>query len=124
RRTLDDDLIDRWGRDLTHGPQRWWIAERARDAVGFVGVGPSRDPVRAGLGELDTIAVAPSAWRTGVGRALMLIALDALALEYREAIVWTVAGYERGHAFYHSTGWTIDGGSRADGREVSFRRSW
>jgi N-acetylglutamate synthase-like GNAT family acetyltransferase len=121
---LDHALIERWARDLAHGPQRWSIAEDAGEAVGFVGVGSSRDPIGAGLGELDTIAVAPHAWRTGVGRALMAVALDALAVDYHQAIVWTVAEYERGHDFYRATGWVRDGGTRASGREVSFRRSW
>lgn len=89
--------------------------------MGFVGVGPSRDPVEPGLGELDTIAVVPSQWRTGVGRALMTVALRSLAEDFACAVVWTVAGYSRGHHFYEATGWTFDGHTRADGRHVSFR---
>lgn len=121
-RVLEDELVDRWSHDLTSGPQRWWVAERDGRVVGFVGVGPSRDPIRPDLGELDTIAVAPREWRTGIGQALMRVALAALAEEFSEAIVWTVAGYERGHRFYEATGWVADGGTRAEGREVSLRR--
>ena len=121
-REVDTGLVARWRRDLGAGPQRWWVAERDARVVGFAGVGPSRDPVDARLGELDTIAVTPDEWRSGVGRALMTVARRALDAEFAEAIVWTVAGYERGHRFYEATGWTADGGTRAEGREVSFRR--
>ena len=38
--------------------------------AGFCGVGASRAPVRAGLGELQTIAVDSPFWRRGVGSAL------------------------------------------------------
>src|SRR6516165_5017860 len=101
----------------------WWVAKDRTEIVGFVGVGPSRDPIDVALGELDTIAVSPSHWRQGVGRALMTVALRALAAGYRDAVVWTVAGYDRGSRFYEATGWHRDAGTRADGREVSFRRS-
>ena len=121
-RVLDDELVGRWSHDLANGAQRWWVAERDGRVVGFVGVGPSRDPIAPDLGELDTIAVAPHEWRMGVGTALMRVALVALAEEFNGAMLWTVAGYERGHRFYEATGWAADRGTRAEGREVSFRR--
>lgn len=121
-RVVDADLVARWSHDLAKGARRWWIAERDGRVAGFVGIGPSREPAEPGLGELDTIAVAPDEWRTGVGRELMGVALIALAKEFTDAILWTVAGYERAHRFYEATGWAADGGIRAEGREVSFRR--
>lgn len=120
---LDGRRIERWAAELAASRTRWWIAERGGRAVGFAGVGPSRDPVDPGLGELDTIAVDPSHWRTGVGRILMSVALQGLRLQgNRSAILWTVAGYERGLRFYESTGWSPDGGTRDGGRQLSFRR--
>jgi GNAT superfamily N-acetyltransferase len=114
---------DRWKGELTSGRARWWVAQTGRRVAGFAGVCPSRDPVERGLGELDTIAVDPRDWRTGVGRALMTVALDALRRAgCAEAIVWTPAGYQRGHAFYRATGWLPDGGRRDGGRQVSFRQ--
>ncbi len=92
--------------------------------VGFVGIGPSRDPVDSQLGEVDSIAVDPPHWRMGIGKALMSLALRHLASDgYDEAIVWTVGGYERGTAFYEATGWSRDGGFRDDGRQVRFSRN-
>jgi ribosomal protein S18 acetylase RimI-like enzyme len=149
-RVLDDERIDRWAatfaaatspgpqpaatstRAAATGPQnatttgqghaRWWVAARSGAIAGFVGIGPSRDPVDPELGELDTIAVDPAHWRSGVGSALMRTALDALHHDcYREAILWTLAHYDRGQSFYLATGWTPDGGTRDNGHQVSFR---
>jgi N-acetylglutamate synthase-like GNAT family acetyltransferase len=88
-RPLHDDHVARWADELADpGATRWWVAERAGRIVGLVGVGPSRDPVDATLGELDTIAVDPAASRSGVGRVLMTTAIDALAAAgYRRAIL-------------------------------------
>jgi len=119
---LDAALVRRWGDDLASaGPTRWWVAERDGHAVGFAGAGASRDPVGAGLGELDTIAVDPPHWRTGVGGALMAVALADLTERFREAILWTVAGHDQALGFYRATGWVADGGTRSRGREVSLR---
>lgn len=115
-------LVDRWRSDLTMGTVRWTVAERDAMVVGFVGVGPSRDPIDPDLGELDTIAVDPSHWRTGVGRRLMLHALGVLEDSWSRAVLWTPANYERGRRFYEATGWTELGWSRLDGTEVAFGR--
>src|SRR5215212_10069661 len=78
-RELTDELIARWERDLTAPiPHRWWVAEVNAAPVGFVGIGPSRDPIDPALGELDTIAVAPTSWRQGIGQALLAVALNYL----------------------------------------------
>ena len=117
-RTVTIELSERWRRDLALPvPYRWWVAETEGVIVGFAGIGPSRDPVDPHLGELDTIAVDTPYWRTGVGRALISQALHYLKVDgYREAILWTVEGYERGIAFYEAMGWRRDGG-----RQVRFR---
>jgi GNAT superfamily N-acetyltransferase len=106
------------------GPVRWWVAESGESVIGFAGTGPSRDPVDPDLGELDTIAVAPFAWRHGVGRRLMEAAVEELhGAGYRQGILWTLAGYERGRDFYEATGWHVSGEVRDHGRQIAFRRS-
>jgi hypothetical protein len=50
------------------------------------------------------------------------VALFDLAQRFSEAILWTVAGHERALGFYRATGWVADGGTRAEGREVSLRQ--
>ena len=93
------------------GLRSGWVRSSA-----VVGIGPSRDPVDAQLGELDTIAVDQPYWRTGIGRALMSLALQYLVSDgYSAAVVWTVESYERGIAFYEATGWRRDGGVRDEG---------
>ena len=117
---VSDARVARWADTLADG--NWWVAEVDGTMAGVVGIGASRDPIDPGLGELDTIAVDPAYWRQGVGKALMQKALLALAATYPEAILWTLANYPQGQRFYESTGWTLDGGSRNDGRQISYRR--
>ncbi|MFN8493328.1 MAG: GNAT family N-acetyltransferase [Caldilineaceae bacterium] len=122
-RVVTPELITRWERDLAAPPPyQWWVAEADGATVGFAGIGPSRDPVDPNLGELDTIAVDPVWWRSGVGRALMAVTLRGLA-EYgwREAVLWTLAHYERGQRFYTAMGWQLDGGVRNEGRQLRYR---
>ena len=53
----------------------------------------------------------------------MSLALQYLVSDgYREAVVWTVEGYERGIAFYDAMGWRRYGGVRDEGRQIRFRR--
>lgn len=122
RRRVTAELVGRWRQDLVKPvPQRWWVAELKGSVVGFVGIGPSRDPLDPTLGELDTIAVDPSCWRTGVGRTLMFVALQHLAADgYHEAVLWTLAGYKRGQNFYEAMGWSPDGGVRDEGRQIRY----
>ena len=103
-RKVDPEIIGRWRQDLASPPpSRWWIAEFNWTTVGFAGNGPSRDPVEPSLGELDTIAVDPVCWRTGVGRAPMSRCLRFLSEDgYAEAVLWTPANYPRGASFYHA----------------------
>ena len=125
RRDLTPALVSRWEHDLGAGlPWRWWTALEGEDLIGFAGIGPSRDPVAMGLGEIDTIAVHSRWWRRGVGRALMAVALRHLTADgYLSAIVWTWAGYPRADAFYRATGWVADGATRAGGAHARYRRS-
>lgn len=117
---VSEDRIARWFLTLAQG--NWWLAELDDTIAGFVGTVPSRDPVDPNLGELDTIAVDPQYWRKGVGKALMQKALQDLSSTYPEAILWTLANYPQGQRFYESTGWTPAGTTRANGRQISYRR--
>lgn len=113
----------RWRATLADArpPERWWVAERAGAIVGFAGVCPCRDPVDPRLGELDTIAVDPAAWRTGVGRELLAEAVAALAAHgYAEAVLWTLAAYPLGESFYRAAGFTPTGRARKEGRQIQY----
>jgi GNAT superfamily N-acetyltransferase len=117
---LDDGRVGRWSETVADG--NWWVAEVDGAIAGFVGIGPSRDPVDPELGELDTIAVDSPYWRRGVGTALMQMALEQLAARYDEAIVWTLANYPQAQTFYAKTGWALSDRTRDNGRQVSYRR--
>jgi ribosomal protein S18 acetylase RimI-like enzyme len=119
-RAFTSGEVERWERDLS-GPVTWRVAEDAQEVVGFAGVGPSRDPVGPRLGELDTIAVAPSSWRRGVDTLLMTDALTVLRASYDVGVLWTLADYPRGDAFYRRHGWLPDGAVRDSGRQVCYR---
>lgn len=119
---LDDARVARWAGDLAAGD--WWVALQEGTIAGLVGVCPSRDPVDPWLGELDTIAVDPPYWRTGVGTALMHKALEKLAATYPEAILWTLANYPQGQTFYAKTGWTLTARTRDNGHQVAYRRTF
>ena len=118
----DEARIERWRRDLGDGtPMCWWVAERDGVVVGVVGIGPCRDPAIAGLGELDTIAVSPSAWHGGVGKALMKVALQGLRdASYHSAALWTLSDYPLGESFYVATGWRLNGATRDHGNQARY----
>jgi ribosomal protein S18 acetylase RimI-like enzyme len=122
-RQVTAKLVARWESDLAVPiPHRWWAAEVDATIVGFVGIGPSRDPIDPALGELDTIAITPTYWRRGIGRALLAVALSYLRADgYRQAVLWTLAHYEQGQRFYEAAGWVLDGGVRDAGRQICYR---
>jgi N-acetylglutamate synthase-like GNAT family acetyltransferase len=123
-RQVSPEIIERWRSDLTAGPPNYWcVAECEGAVVGFVGVGPCRDPVDSDLGELDTIAVDPRFWRRCIGRRLMTVAIMQLSKsEYRRAVLWSLAGYDPARRFYEQAGWSLDGEVRDGGRQVRYAR--
>lgn len=123
-RTVTPELLARWQRGLDRPvPHRAWVAQRSGSIVGCAQIGPSRDPVDPSIGELHSIFVDEPYGRKGVGSALLAVAHRHLVLDgYRTWILWTVAGYRQGIAFYEAKGWSRDGGVRDDGRQIRFRR--
>jgi GNAT superfamily N-acetyltransferase len=89
-------------------------AEIEGEVRGLVLLGPSRDR-GAGVreGEIVALYVHPDHWRAGVGRALVVEALNVLADRgHVEAIVWTLAASPRNLAFYEALGFRRDGGTQ------------
>ena len=118
----DTSRIERWRNDLGDATAtRWWLAEVDDEVVGFVGIGPSRDPVDPELGELDTIAVRPESWHSGIGKQLMSVAMDSLRTAgYETAILWTLSRYPLGEWFYVANGWRRTEDTRNDGEQVRY----
>jgi GNAT superfamily N-acetyltransferase len=94
--------------------RRWppeFVAEQDGEIVGFVAVGPSRDP--ATDGELFAIYVHPEQWGSGVGRALIETGEEELRrLGHQEAILWVLDDNPRARRFYEIAGWAADGTAR------------
>jgi ribosomal protein S18 acetylase RimI-like enzyme len=107
-----------------------FVADEDGQLAGFIACGASRDPdPEPGVGEVQSLYVAPAWWRRGTGRALMAAALTELGERgYAQATVWSFAANERANAFYESHGFERDGATRTEEvwgyvEEVRYRRA-
>jgi len=76
--------------------------------------GPTGALTPAGLagqtGEVYAIYLAPAAWSTGTGRALMDAALAGLRVAgYQSVVLWVLTGNARARRFYGKAGFAPDG---------------
>ena len=108
---------------------RLLLAEEDGATIGYTAFGSSRDDdAPPAVGEVRTFFVRPSAWRRGVGSALMSRAIDGLAeLGYHHATVWSFDDNVRANAFYEHHGFERDGTERREDAwagilEVRYRR--
>lgn len=90
---------------------RTYLALGGETVLGFVSVGPERqEGAPADVGEVYAVYADPTAWGTGVGRALMTAGLDDLAGHgCRQAWLWVLEGNERAIAFYRRAGFAPTG---------------
>jgi ribosomal protein S18 acetylase RimI-like enzyme len=98
-----------------------FVAELDGAVVGFASVGTSRDEGVEGEGELYAIYLQPACWGRGIGCALLERAEESMrASGFEQAILWVLAGNERGERFYRAGGWRPDGRKqdRFQGAEV------
>jgi RimJ/RimL family protein N-acetyltransferase len=91
------------------------VAERDRQVVGYVTVGPVRDPAPPpATCEVWAMYASPSVWGQGVGLALWQAAAQ-LAREQLGAthvVLWVLAANTRGRRFYERVGLAPDGGDK------------
>lgn len=106
---------------------RTLVAVEGDEIVGFASTAPAPD--LDGVGELVALYVDPSAWRRGVGRALIEAARARLVERgYGACVLWLLAGNAAGEAFYRADGWLPEGTRRVtevwgiDVDEIRFRR--
>ncbi|MEV4344430.1 GNAT family N-acetyltransferase [Actinoplanes sp. NPDC049596] len=98
----------KWERD-TH---EMTVAVVDGEIVGFTYAGPSETP---GASELYAIHVAPELVGTGVGRELMVNALEQLrGLGEERAVLWVLEGNDVARRFYERGGWKPDGADRVE----------
>lgn len=136
--TLDEaERADRWrGRIGPAAPAEsaTFVAVDERDpdrVVGFAHIGPVRDDdvAPAGRGEVYTLYVDPSAWRRGIGSALLAAADEHWRpTDVRELLLWVFEDNAQARAFYEAQGWEADGTRRLDDfggaqpAEIRYRR--
>jgi GNAT superfamily N-acetyltransferase len=82
-----------------------WVAEVDNQVVGFVGIGPGRDPGYEGAIELYFIYVQPQSRRTGVGKRLLIQA----AADY----LWIHEANRESQTFYRKQKYFPDSVRRA-----------
>jgi GNAT superfamily N-acetyltransferase len=86
-------MTELWGRFTTRGEAyQQFVAEVSGEVVGFVGVGPGREPGYELGRELYFIYVAPEHRRSSVGKALLKVA----DVDY----LWVAEGNRAAQAFY------------------------
>jgi GNAT superfamily N-acetyltransferase len=96
------------------------VADGKAGIAGFADFGPTRDVDAnpALTGEVTAIYLAPAAWSTGCGRALMTAALGRLAeLGYQDATLWVLDTNARARSFYAKAGFAADGAVKLDERD-------
>jgi GNAT superfamily N-acetyltransferase len=96
-----------WERE-TH---RLTVAVDGDTLAGFSYLGPTEQD---GVGELYAIHADPAYVGNGVGRALMLDALPALARLGDRAVLWVLEANSRARRFYERGGWVSDGTTRTE----------
>jgi ribosomal protein S18 acetylase RimI-like enzyme len=90
-----------------------FLGENEQGVVtGFIVAGPGGDP-ETETGQVHALNVAPSAWGSGHGRALLNAGTHAPAeAGFGNAILWVHPGNNRARLFYERNGWRTDGKQR------------
>ena len=92
---------------LASGAARALVAEIDGTTVAFATFGPCRDDDLPDAGEVYGLYVHPDNWSTGIGRALLPAAVDALGV--RPVVLWVLRDNARARRFYELAGWASDG---------------
>jgi ribosomal protein S18 acetylase RimI-like enzyme len=108
-----EDRLGEW-QEALGSAERWpvvLVAEEGGRLLGFAAVGPSRDEDADPqvVGELYTIYLDPSAFRSGLGQALHSEAMEALrAGGFDRATLWVLHSNARARRFYELYGWSAE----------------
>ena len=119
-----------WAERLASTLARTVVAEQGGRVVGYVTYGPAQDAdATPAVGHVFAIYVEQHVQGTGVGRALMRHALEALAADGRtEATLWVLETNTLARSFYERGGWHADGTTQDEHlgsttlHEVRYRR--
>jgi ribosomal protein S18 acetylase RimI-like enzyme len=102
-----------WRTAVESGTPRVLVARTDQGVVGWIAYGRCRDDgTGPNDGEIWAIYVAPTAWSTGVGRALWEAARrDLQAQGYLSVALWVIRDNARAMRFYQSSGFAIEADS-------------
>lgn len=102
-----------WRAAVERGTPRVLVAKTNEDVVGWIAYGRSRDGGSGpDVGEIWAIYAAPTAWSTGVGRALWDAARRDLREQgYRSVTLWVIRDNARAIRFYERSGFAIEADS-------------
>jgi GNAT superfamily N-acetyltransferase len=104
-------VAERFAARLAGGTMHALVAEVDGTVRAYVLYGPYRDDDLADAGEIVAIYVHPEYWSTGLGRALLPAAIDAL--DIRPVVLWVLENNARARRFYEIAGFRADGASKA-----------
>ena len=101
-----------WRQRLAGSPPGTAVFEEHGQVLGWISVGPSRDPDAPSLtGELLAIYVDPTHWRRGVGQQLWTDTEEQLRRSgVLEVTLWVLKDNARAVAFYRSNGFVVEAG--------------
>ncbi|SNS90206.1 L-amino acid N-acyltransferase YncA [Asanoa hainanensis] len=131
---LSPESLTAWWRErfaYESDTHRLTVAFDDDQLVGFSYVGPE-EYHEAEVGQLYAIHLDPTAQGRGIGRALMVDALEAMSRKgWERVVLWVLEGNTHARRFYERGGWRPDGREReelmgaAPTRQLRYeRRSW
>lgn len=106
-----------WRRELAEGQAAGsavFVAVAGGEVIGFASTGPARDEDlrQQDFLELHSLYVHPSAWRGGVGRALVDAAFADVTAP--GVMLWVLDDNPKARRFYERAGFTPDGVARVE----------
>jgi ribosomal protein S18 acetylase RimI-like enzyme len=108
---------ERWQRNLSSDDGHHLVTEDARGQInGFCSLLPTSGPdYPPNGGIIAALYIDPSAWRTGLGAALMHTATVRARERGFDALwLWVLEGNHNARRFYESLGFTADGADKSD----------
>jgi len=99
-----------WRRMLDVHPASLLVVHAAKQMIGFVSFGASRDDdAPADRAEIWALYVKPSYWSSGAGRLLLQAVLRQIRVQgYSSVSLWVVVGNERAIRFYERAGFVAE----------------
>jgi GNAT superfamily N-acetyltransferase len=104
------DMADRLAARLADAVLNALVAEVDGTVRAYAIYGPCRDEDLTTAGEVQAIYAHPDHWSTGLGRALLPAAVDAL--DVRPVVLWVLENNARARRFYELAGFRPDGAGK------------